>query len=112
MNEHREFDVSKFLKMTRVNYEELPNTFSEPMVMHDGFQMSVQASEFHFCSPRNSNGPWTHFEVGFPSSLEELLMPYVEDEENPTDTVYARVPEEVIRQVILLHGGIQVSIPR
>ncbi len=77
-----------------------------PVRCADGFEMSVQASASHYCTPRNSSGPWTHYEVGFPNEVEELLMDYAEDAEDPTDTVYGWVPEAVINEVIEKHGGI------
>lgn len=76
------------------------------LVCADGFSMSVQASFGHYCTPRDNDGPWTEAEVGFPSSAEELLIPYAEDEEDPTETVYAYVPVSVIREVIRKHGGL------
>jgi hypothetical protein len=71
----------------------------------DGFMMSVQASEFHYCIPRDSQGPWSAVEVGFPSAREELLMPWVEDQSDPTETVYGFVPFETVVDVIAAHGG-------
>ena len=35
-------------------------------------------------------------------------MEYVEDYDNPTYTVYAYVPVEVVQEVIEKHGGIKV----
>ncbi len=46
-------------------------------------------------------------EVGFPSEVEELLLPFAENKENPTETVYPCVPVTIIEQVIQKHGGIQ-----
>ena len=73
----------------------------------DGFTMSVQASEFHYCTPRDNDGPYAEFEVGFPSQPEDQLMPYAEDPERPTDTVYGYVPLEVIEALIEKHGGVK-----
>ncbi len=79
------------------------------IVCRDGFSMSVQAHSGSYCSPRDGGkGPWDSVELGFPSAREELLMPYVEDSENPTDTVYGYVPIEVVEQVIEKHGGIKL----
>lgn len=75
------------------------------IVCADTFTMSVQASAYHYCTPRNNTGPYTAFEVGYPSEMEELLLPYAEDKEHPTDTVYGWVPAEVIDKVIEKHGG-------
>ena len=73
----------------------------------DGFSMSVQASSGCYCSPRDGGrGPWQRVEVGFPSAKDDLLMPYVEDANNPTGTVYGYVPIGVVDQVIANHGGI------
>ena len=33
----------------------------------DGFEMSVQASLHHYCTPQQDDGPYTHVEVGAPS---------------------------------------------
>lgn len=75
------------------------------ILCRDGFSLSIQASEFHYCEPRNNQRPYTHVEVGFPSEREELLMPYAEDQEHPTETVYGWVPRSVIEAVILKHNG-------
>lgn len=73
----------------------------------DGFSMSVQASAFHYCTPRESEGPWFCVEVGFPTAREEALMRWMEDwgDTDPVDAVYAYVPVEVVAQVIIDHGG-------
>lgn len=72
----------------------------------DGFRMSVQVSENHYCSPRvNDAFYYAEVEVGYPSEKEELLMPYCESPEKPTDTVYGYVPVEVVDSVIEKHGG-------
>ena len=71
----------------------------------DGFHMSVQARATSYCSPRNNTGPYTQAEVGFPSAPEPLLLPFAEDPEKPTQTVYGYVPRNVIATVIAKHGG-------
>ena len=73
----------------------------------DGFSMSVQASAFHYCTPRESEGPWCRVEVGFPTAREEALMQWMEDwgDTDPVEAVYAYVPIEVVAQVIVDHGG-------
>ena len=82
----------------------------------DGFALSIQASDFHYCLPRqsffdpNSNENFYEnyhaFEIGYPNEEEELLLPYADDEENPTDTVYPYVPKEIINLVVEKHGGV------
>ena len=74
----------------------------------DGFTMSVQASERHYCEPRNDHGPYTKLEVAFPSTVEPLLLPFQDSAgyKDPTEDVYGWVPTEVIDEVIEGHGGL------
>ena len=79
----------------------------ESVICKDGFGMSVQASENHYCTPRE-NGiamSYTSVEVGFPSDKEDLLMGHAEDADKPTGTVYPYVPVQIILDVIEKHGG-------
>ena len=72
----------------------------------DGFFMSVQASETHYSTPRADFADhYDDVEVGYPSERDELLMPYAEDSDRPTATVYGYVPVEVVDRVIASHGG-------
>lgn len=83
----------------------------DQVVCADGFTLSVQASSGHYCHPRDSEGPWDKVEIGFPSERVEAFMPYVEDEERPTDTVYGYVPIELVVAAIAYHGGFAVNLP-
>lgn len=71
----------------------------------DGFSVSIQASEKNYCTPRNNSGPYTEVELGFPSLKDGLLLPYAEDPDNPTETVYGYVPSAVVLEVLEAHGG-------
>lgn len=67
----------------------------------DGFTMSVQASLWHYCSPKADVGPWSAVEVGFPSEPEPLL-----GQTAPTENVvYGWVPIKNVAAVIDKHGG-------
>lgn len=76
----------------------------------DGFSLSVQASHYHYCSPRSNEGPWSKVEVGFPSAKPRFIMEYAENPDNPTETVYGYVPVELVNKLIESHGGIVNSI--
>lgn len=76
------------------------------IVCEDGFTMSMQCGPYHYSTPRARAEEYSHVEIGFPSCEEELLMPYVEDPDNPTGTVYAYVPVENVIAVIKKHGGL------
>lgn len=81
------------------------------VVCADGFSISIQASEYHYCSPRVTFCPmdgwnrYTEVELGFPNQVEEDLLEYAEDED-PLDTVYGYVPVELVDKVLEKHGGI------
>ena len=73
---------------------------------NDGFTMSVQARKFCYCSPRDSVGPWTAVEVGFPSEREDMLMEYLDGDINtPDKSVYGWVPVETVEDIVAKRGG-------
>jgi hypothetical protein len=76
------------------------------VICADGFEMSVQANEGAYCEPRlNNQKKYNLVEVGYPSEEEELIMPWAEESDKPTDTVYGWVPVDVVTNVIVKHGG-------
>lgn len=101
-----------FLKLTRHerSYEVLGFKSLEirpAVICEDGFQISIQASESHYCYPKNNDtDKYESVELGFPSEKEDLIMEYAEDEDDPTGTVYAYVPVTVVDKMLEKHGGI------
>ncbi len=77
------------------------------VVCKDGFEMSVQAGEYLYSSPRAECGRYDKVEIGFPSDADKLITPYAEYEEVLTDTVYGYVPVETVDELIQKHGGIK-----
>ena len=85
------------------------------VVFKDGFTMSVQASNYHYCTPRiNDAEGYLEVEIGYPRQREPLLDKYVEgfglwvykdDDFDFTNAVYPYVPAEVVIEVIMKHGG-------
>ena len=76
------------------------------VICSDGFRMSVQASETHYCSPREDGAEkYTAVEVGYPTPPAPLLMYLAEDQDAPTMTVYPFVPAQLVALVIAKHGG-------
>jgi len=73
---------------------------AERVVCKDGTTISVQASAFHYCTPRNNSGPYTHVEV-WCASVMPTEFDY--DEDGPT----AQVPIELVAQFIDNHGGFE-----
>ena len=76
---------------------------------NDGFVFSVQGGENHYSTPRNNDKEFMAMEIGFPSEVEELILEFAEDRDNPTDTVYGWVDNKIIQEVIDKHGGIDVD---
>ena len=92
-------------------YESRPLT-RNAIICKDGFTMSVQASNHHYCSPRiNDAKAYLEVEIGFPNKRESLLNKYVEgvnrydDDSNFTEAIYPYTPAEVVIKVIMKHGG-------
>ena len=102
----------KYLIRPVVNYHYFDGTDSTLMypkplcipviVCKDGWSVSVQTSANHYCHPRTSEGPWTHVEVGFPTTWEDELDEY---QDGNTD-VYAWVPINLMLELFEKHGGI------
>lgn len=78
-----------------------------PLVCADGFSISVQASETHYCTPRQNNcDEYLTVEVGYPSERVDALMEYAEDPSEPTRTVYGGVPVSLVNTIVDAHGGL------
>ena len=89
----------------------------ESVICKDGFAMSVQASENHYCSPRESGCSvlYSSVEVGFPNRIEFLLKDHIDtfyddDVDKRTrahwcNSIYVYVPAYVIIDIITKHGG-------
>ena len=76
------------------------------LICKDGFTMSVQASETHYSEPKGFADEYSEVEIGYPSNMENLIMDYCEDHQDPCGTVYGYVPVELVDRVIDKHGGI------
>lgn len=102
--------LNEFVEKTTVKNERF---LTRPQIYcKDGFYMSVQGSDGHYCSPRKVSDYYLSMEIGFPSATETDLLEYAEDAEDentPTDTVYGYVPVEIIQSVIDKHGGIDLE---
>jgi len=94
-------------QFTKETFKEVAGYCRRPkMICNDGFEMSVQGSQGHYCEPRETQDWYSEMEIGFPNKEEQLILEYAEQKEFPTDTVYGYVPCEIIQKVIDKHGGI------
>ena len=73
----------------------------------DGFKVSVQGGTGYASVPDTPSMVYQMLELGFPNEEEPELMPYAEDPEIPTGTVYTYVPIDVVEKVVSKHGGIR-----
>lgn len=87
--------------------------FRPDLYCKDGYRMSIQASMFHLCEPReNRLEDYTSFEVtGLADHLSEL-EPYEQEQRHDRlifrneNRVYGYVPRELVEKIIAEHGGI------
>lgn len=85
------------------------------LLMNDGTEISIQASDGHYCHPRLTTEKadynfYDKFEVGYPSKKIKSIMPYAENKEEPTHTVYSCVPKHVIEKLISDCGGVKCAL--
>ena len=67
----------------------------------DGFEISIQASQYHYCCPRITfDGPYTAYELGYPSEDETLIESYREGD------IFPFVPSDLVEELVEKHGGI------
>lgn len=79
----------------------------ERICCKDGFSISVQASQYHYCEPRESNAErYVCVEVGYPSKSVRSFARYAERQGRKHTGIYAYVPIEEVDAVIRRHGGI------
>ena len=78
----------------------------KPFTCNNGLTFGLQTTELNYCSPRTDNGPWSEVEIGFPNREVEKLMPFAEDKNRPTETVYGWVPMNSIMEIITDNGGL------
>lgn len=89
----------------RDNKMENRSYVAKPIICTDGFNVSVQASKHHYCSPREYDAEWVSVELGFPSAADDLIQEYAETPDEPTETVYGYVPIDTVARLIIKHGG-------
>lgn len=74
------------------------------IIFNNGVEISVGASEKHYCLPRKNNASgYTHLELhhtSAPSFLRRYACPM-------GGSIYAYVPSGVIRKLIQHHGGVK-----
>ena len=84
------------------------------IICNDGFSFSCQASDNHYCSPKETGLPakdYKAWEIGYPSAPDHVILPFAEDEDrDSTDSVYLYVPTDIVISLIDKHGGIDYNV--
>jgi hypothetical protein len=84
--------------MTKVNFKEL-----NPAVPFRGGKISIQASEFHYSTPKNDKGPYSQYEVGaWDTDGHWLKLP--ELREDNQDTVYGYIDKDKVVSLLKSDG--------
>ncbi|WP_271751551.1 hypothetical protein [Cohnella sp. JJ-181] len=84
-----------------------PYQVRERVTCVDGYSVSIQGgTRTHYCSPRQHVNRYDEVELGYPSSADDELIPYAEDPNDLTGSVFGYVPIAVVEAVITKHGGI------
>lgn len=101
------FSTNAFLKMFPTTRED----YVRPRVwMKDGYNVSIQATEYAYCKPRINNNiyGYSKVELGYPSEADGLINDYAEcpEEDDYIGTVYPYTPVEIVDALIEKHGGI------
>lgn len=98
--------VNDFFKATRTG-EKHPRYHVRPaMVMADGFRLSVQASDMHYCSPRENNAD--------SYSLVEICSDYPlrgfgRSDRSSVGYIYAFASVKKLNALIERHGGVSYT---
>ncbi len=79
---------------------------------NNGGSISIQASVYHYSTPRNDEGPYTRVELGFPTEgtkLPKSLLRHMEQggNDNPYETVYPYTPVGEVNKLIKMNGGLK-----
>lgn len=80
------------------------------IVCADGFSFSCQASDGHYCLPRENNAiGYKSLEVGYPSQKPPddicAFVAWSFEEGDWENSVYAQVPAALVLRLIEIHGG-------
>ena len=97
--------IQKYRKITKL-VPGMTSSHTPHVICNDGFEMSVQAGQSLYSTPKDDVDHYEEAEIGFPSAEESLIARFADDEENLCDTVYGYVPCSIIDEVIEKHGGI------
>ena len=69
-----------------------------------GGSVSIQASEYHYCAPRDNSGRYYEWEMGFPKGCPQEALELLKEYED-NDNIYAYVPTKTVAAFVAACGG-------
>ena len=85
------------MKFQDIEWKEL----NPPIPFRTG-ELSVQASAFHYCHPKNNKGPYSLYEVAYRNSLGHFAK--IKELEPVDDQVYGYVDKEIVIELLESEG--------
>lgn len=109
--------INTFLALTQDSYE-TPDLDHNPLrlrtrpiiICKSGLRLSIQASMFHYCRPREDHGPYRMVEVAADQMIDRFGAP--NSAPSSAMYVYNYVPVHDVEQVLEDNGGIQKYLTR
>jgi hypothetical protein len=65
-------------------------------------ELSVQASAFHYCHPKNNEGPYSLYEVAYRNSIGDFAK--IKELEPVDDQVYGYVNKDIVIELLESEG--------
>lgn len=81
------------------------NGFFSRLYCASGFSVSIQAGKGKYSIPRGPAELYEAVELGYPSMPISEILPWAEDDDDPTGTIYGYVPAQVVFDLIKAQGG-------
>ena len=100
-------DVNSFLRKYR--HSECMSYIPKPHIeCADGYMVSIQGGQANavHCWPQEDADEFSHVEVALPSVVDEELLPYRFELDDPEEVIFHFVPVPVMDKVLQKHGGI------
>lgn len=89
------------------NHRDAETGLTRPFVCADGVDFSVQASQFHYCSPRKTVDPSLYISVEVLGSTEIPELAEFFSAQYEGNYLYTFCPIDQVDSVIASHGGIR-----
>jgi len=83
------------------------NDLRPRVYFNNGGGISMQASHYHNCVPKDDEGPYESIELGYPDEMVKIPEEMYTFEEQGSDGLYNFVPASVVVKLIELNDGVK-----